>query len=98
MSMTLVEINAQVKSFFDAFNILDLGLIVVWVVGSFFLANAISEKKDEKALTILIFMMFGGLIFFAEDPAKYVLLIVSVCVIIYGFFKMLWKRKEEYQQ
>lgn len=98
MSMTLVEINAQVKSFFNAFNILDLGLIVVWVVGSFFLANAISEKKDEKALTILIFMMFGGLIFFAEDPAKYVLLIVSVCVIIYGFFKMLWKRKEEYQQ
>lgn len=93
MSMSLVEVNTNVKSFFDAFNILDMGIALIWIVGSFFLANAISEKKDERALSTLIFIMFGGLIFFAEDPVKYVFLIVAVFITIYGFFKMLWRRK-----
>lgn len=94
--MTLIEINEQVSHFFKTFNILNLGLVLIWIVGSVFLANAVTEKKDEKLLAILVFLMFGGLIFFAGDPAKYVLLIVAVAVVIYGMFKMLWKKKEEY--
>lgn len=93
--MTFADINESVKSFFGAFNILDYGLVVAWIIGSVFLANEITEKKDEKILTTLIFFMFGGLIFFAEDPFKWILLVVSVLLIIYGMFKILWKKKTE---
>lgn len=94
MSMTILEINEQVKSFFNAFNILNVGLVAIWIVGSIFLGSAVSEKKDEQVLTIIAFLTFGGLFFFARDPAKHIILIVVVAVVIYGMFKLLWKRKQ----
>lgn len=94
-AMSFPDIMEQVGNFFNAFNILNMGLIVVWIVGSFFLANAITEKRDEKAVATMMFLVFGGIIFFANDPFKYVILIVTALFVIYGFFKMLYKRKTE---
>lgn len=94
MSMSWLEISEQGESFFDAFNILGTGLALVWIVGSFFLANAVTEKKDERVLATLMFVMFGGMIYFADDPVKWVFLVVAVCIVVYGMFKMLWRKKE----
>lgn len=94
MSSSLAEIMSNAGEFFNAFNILGTGLIIIWAVMSVFLANAISEKRDERILMMLMFMMFGGIIFFASDPGKFLLLIASICLVVYGMFKILWKRKE----
>ena len=92
--MSFIPIMENVEAFFDAFNILGMGLVAVWIVGSTFLANAISKKKDERILTTLVFLMFGGIIFFAGDPLEHVILITAILLVIYGMFKMLWKKKE----
>lgn len=93
--MSLVDVNTSAGQFFGAFNILGMGLVLIWIVGSIFLARALSEKKDEWIMTTIILLMFGGVIFLANDPGKYVILIVLVIIVIFGMYKLLWKRKEE---
>lgn len=98
MGLTITDVMGNAGQFFGAFNILGMGLVGLWIVGSIFLANAVTEKRDEKVLTMLVFNIFGGIIFFAKDPSKYLLLIACVLIVIYGMFKLLFERKtEEYR-
>lgn len=92
MSMTLLEVSEQGKIFFESFNILNAGLVLLWVIGNFVLGFSISKNKKEGVLATISFLMFGGLIFFAEDPMKYIILVVVVFVVILGFFRILWRR------
>lgn len=80
---------------FSAFNILGLGFILVWIIGSFALARAISKKKDEFVLFSISFLSSGLILIFADDPGKWAILIVILLVIILGVFKLLWSRKNE---
>lgn len=96
MSANFSIIMTEIEKFFDSFNILDYGLVIIWIVGGFFMSTILSERRDEKALATLSIIMFGGLFFFAEDPKRYVLLIVSVLIALYGFFRMLWVKRQQY--
>lgn len=95
MSMNFTAVTNEAERVLDAFNILGAGLILVWIIGSIFLARAISERKDEWVLTMVVFLMCGGLLFFASDPAKFVILIVVVLIVIFGMFKILYTRNRE---
>lgn len=95
MTDNVVEVLTNGKAFFDAFNILGFGIMLVWVVASLFISRSITEKKDEFLLTFLIFMMCGGILIFVTDASRYILLIIAVLIVIYGFFRMLWKNKSE---
>lgn len=94
--MTWGIVADNTKVFFDSFNIFGIGLTAIWIIASFFIASEITERKDERILATITLLLFGGLIYFADDPTKYVILIVVVLVVIYGLFRALW-RKQEYK-
>lgn len=96
MSMNFTAVNGQAETFFDSFNILGFGLIPVWIVGSYFLASQITKRSDEKTLATMVFMMCGGLLFFATDPGKFLLLISSLGIAVFGLFKIMHKKITRY--
>lgn len=95
MTGSFVDVMAQTEIFFDSFNILGSGIIIVWIFASIFLANTITERKDERILATIVFLMSGGLLFFANDPGKYLILVVAIVVIIYSMFKRLFKSNRD---
>jgi hypothetical protein len=88
-----VDIFAEAGSIFTAFNILNLGFIVVWAVSSVLISRTITETRDEWMVMTIMMLMGGLVLIFSGDAGKWALLIITVLTILIGFFKNLWRNK-----
>ena len=90
-----VDIIAQASNVFKAFNILGMGISIIWIVGSFFLGRIISETKEEWMLTTLMLLASGMILIFADSPEKIMFLVLIIVLVLFGMFKKIWGRKEQ---
>lgn len=95
MSMTGVEVMQQVSTFFNSFNFLSFGLVIVFVIAMIFLARSTTKRKDEFILALVSILTFGGLFFFASDPFNFIILLVVALIVVFGLFRKLWTRNRE---
>lgn len=89
VEMNYTEVHDQAKVFFESFNILDMGLIVVIIVALIFLTKYITTRKDEWMLAMIGTMSYVGMTFFANDSNNYLFLITISLIIVFGFIKVL---------
>ena len=69
-----------------SFNILGVGIALIWIVGSVFLSRVITETNEEWLIGLIGFMVFGMVLLFADKVEKIVLLVVLILLVLIGLF------------
>lgn len=77
----------NIGTLFTSINILGIGVSLIWIVTSIFLAKVISKDNEEWLLGTITLLLFGTFLFFSEVMEKLIILVVVIVLIILGFFR-----------
>lgn len=93
MTTTGLEVLGWAQDVLQSVSLFNYGTVVLWVIMSFVLGNWMSNEKGDKIAGSAVLLLAGGILIFADTSNKVIILIAVILTIIFGFFKILRRKK-----